>query len=326
MYEEEGLEATAAFYSTPESVDGQWYMFIADDNGIMVGHANTDLVGKNVHSILGSNGYPSGTVSYTVASEQGSWFDHTFLNLATGQVETKHSWVVRYDGIMFGSGWYEPGPSRSDGPAYTRALVQQSINLYNAVGLEVTADYYNSKASVDGPWYIFIIDEDENFLAHGANPAYTGQHVSQAVGPNGFPAGVAVAASAEPEGAWFDYTFLNPATGAAETKHSWIVVHDGLTFGTGWYEDGPRKTDAPGYTKAYVQQAINLYNAVGLEGHPGLLQFPGKRGWTVVSLCGRHRIRQPHRPWGKSGTNWRPQFPNHRPPGLPGGLGDCGRS
>ena len=266
MYESEGLEATAAFYTTPESVDGQWYMFIADENETMVGHANTELLGRNVHSILGSNGYPSGTVSYTVASEQGSWFDHTFLNLATGQVETKHTWVVRYDGIMFGSGWYEPGPSKTDGPAYTKALVQQSINLYNAVGLEDTVAYYNSEASVDGPWYIFIIDEDENFLAHGANPEYAGQHVSQAIGPNGFPAGVAVAASAEPEGAWFDYTFLNPATGAAETKHSWVVVHDGLTFGTGWYEDGPRKTDGPAYTKAYVQQAINLYNAVGLEG------------------------------------------------------------
>ena len=116
MYESEGLEATAAFYSTPESVDGQWYMFIADENETMVGHANTELLGRNVHSVFGSNGYPSGTVSYTVASEQGSWFDHTFLNLATGQVETKHTWVVRYDGIMFGSGWYEPGPSKTDGP------------------------------------------------------------------------------------------------------------------------------------------------------------------------------------------------------------------
>ena len=60
------------------------------------------------------------------------------------------------------------------------------------------------------------------------------------------------------DGAWFDYTFPNPTTKGAETKHSWTVRHDGLVFTSGWYERGPRKSDAPAYTKAFVQQALNL--------------------------------------------------------------------
>ena len=83
-YESEGLEATVEYYSSPDSVDGQWYMYIVDEKEIMVGHANPDLVGKNVNDILGPDGYPSGTVAYTVAHEDGAWFDHTFPNLATG--------------------------------------------------------------------------------------------------------------------------------------------------------------------------------------------------------------------------------------------------
>ena len=265
-YEAEGLDATAAYYSTPESVDGQWYMFIVDENETMVAHANPELLGMNINDVLGPNGYPSGAAVYAVADEDGAWFDHTFLNLATGAAETKHTWLVMHDGIMFGSGWYEAGPRKTDGTAYTRAYVQQAINLYNAVGLEKTIAYYNSPQSVDGQWYLFMGDPETNTLiAHGANPALAGTHSSQVTGPSSYPAGTAVGASADEDGAWFEYTFPNPATGSTQVKHSWTIIHDGIVFGSGWYEDGPRKTDVEAYTRSVVQQAINLYNAIGLE-------------------------------------------------------------
>ncbi len=54
-----------------------------------------------------------------------------------------------------------------------------------------------------------------------------------------------------------------------ETKHSWVVTHDGITFGSGWYERGPGKSDAPAYTKAFVQQATNLYADRHLLQHQG---------------------------------------------------------
>ena len=38
------------------------------------------------------------------------------------------------------------------------------------------------------------------------------------------------------EGTWVDYVHLNPNTGFRELKHSWVVRHDGLIFGSGWYE------------------------------------------------------------------------------------------
>ena len=224
-----------------------------------------DLVGKHVSQALGPNSYPTGSAVAASADQDGAWFDYTYANPASGVVETKHSWMVIHDDITFGSGWYERGPGKSDAPAYTRAFVQQATNLYVALGLEETVAYYDTKESVDGQWYVFIIDENQTIIAHAADPDLVGKHVSQALGPNSYPTGSAVAASADQDGAWFDYTYANPASGVVETKHSWMVIHDGITFGSGWYERGPGKSDAPAYTRAFVQQATNLYVALGLE-------------------------------------------------------------
>ena len=265
-YKADGLDATIAHYNTPESVDGQWYMFIADADDTMIAHgANSDLVDRNVSAAVGPNNYPAGEAVAAVADEDGEWFSYTFPNPATGGVETKHSWMVEYDGLTFGSGWYEGGPSKSDTPAYTQAFVESGINLYDAVGLEDTVAYYNTAESVDGQWYMFILDENETMLAHAANPSLVKQPPSAADGPNGYPAGEAVVAVADEDGEWFSYTFPNPATGGVETKHSWMVERDGLTFGSGWYEPGPMKSDNPAYTQAFVQSAINLYNALGRQ-------------------------------------------------------------
>lgn len=35
---------------------------------------------------------------------------------------------------------------------------------------------------------------------------------------------------------WVGYVFNKPDTGIATRKHAWIVRHDGLYSGSGWYE------------------------------------------------------------------------------------------
>ena len=265
-YDSEGLDATVAHYNTRESIDGQWYMFILDQDDILLAHAaNPDFVGRPASAIVGPNNYPTAEAVVAVADEDGAWFTYTFTNPASGAVETKHSWMVEYDGLTFGSGWYERGPSKSDAPVYTKSFVQQAMSLYDAVGLEGTTAYYNTRESVDGQWYVFILDKDDIILAHAANPALVGRPASAAAGPNNYPAGEAVVAVADEDGEWLSYTYTNPATGAVETKHSWIVEYDGLTFGSGWYERGPSKSDVPAYTRAFVSRAIDLYYAVGRE-------------------------------------------------------------
>ena len=41
--------------------------------------------------------------------------------------------------------------------------------------------------------------------------------------------------TARDEGNWVTHTDRNPKTGVEESKHAWVVYHDGLIFGSGWY-------------------------------------------------------------------------------------------
>ena len=263
-YEENGLQATLDFYNSLESVDGQWYLFIYDEDDVIVAHATIPaLVGMSASEIRGPHDYPTSLGIVAVASPDGGWFDYTYLNPASGITEEKHVWAVRHDGLIFASGWYEVGPRKSDQPAYTQAFVEKALNLYDAIGREATIEYYNTQASVDGQWYVFIFDENDVMAAHAANPGLVGLHASDVLGPNSYPLGEAVVAAAGEDGAWFSYTYPNPGSGGVEAKHSWMVRHDGLTFGSGWYEAGPRKSDQPAYTQAFVERALSLYDAIG---------------------------------------------------------------
>ena len=107
-HESEGREATVNYYNSPESVDGEWYVFIFDEADKLIAHADPNQLGRDLKGDLGvdSAGYRFGDVMLT-ADNRGLWVDYVFLNLQTGNQEYKHAWVLRHDGLLFGSGWYQ---------------------------------------------------------------------------------------------------------------------------------------------------------------------------------------------------------------------------
>ena len=121
-------------------------------------------------------------------------------------------------------------------PAETIDYVRQALALYDAEGREAAIRHYNSPASVDGEYYLFIIDGDGTVLTH-INPDVVGGNVREDLGvdADGYHFGLAML-EASADGRWVDYVYLNPNTGFRELKHSWVVRHDGLILGSGWYE------------------------------------------------------------------------------------------
>ena len=254
MYEEDGLEATLAHYNDPDNIDGQWYVVIIDEAGDVIGHYNPDIRGASATGPISTdvNGYNFGADMIT-ADEDGKWVSYVFHNPATGELESKHSWVVEFDGLFFSSGWYtEPA-------GYTQTLVDNALAMYEEDGLEATLAHYNDADSVDGQWYVFVLEPDGDIIGH-YDPESRGQNLSGPIGTdvNGYNFGPDML-TADEDGKWVSYVFHNPATGELGSKHSWVIKRDGLLFGSGWY------TDPASYTQSVVESAIERYETEGIE-------------------------------------------------------------
>ena len=371
-YDRDGREATLAYYNDPSSIEGQWYMFIIDENDLIVSHpVMPALIGRDIKTIVGADGYELGK-EIAKATEAGHWIRYLWPNPAAGGVEEpKHTWVIRHDGLIFGSGYYESSNPRhemlhglvpslcrgffpvTDGESlqrqysripgiaavlenptprsfrngisaisgwacdaeeivieingepltaaygtvrgdtaevcgdtdngfsllwnwnnlgdgthtaralidgvpfaqscvtvttfgdemlgdeekatFTRDFVQAALDRYDSEGREATIAYYNSQASIEGEWYVFIIDENDLIVSHPVMPELLGRDIKTFVGADGYELGKEIATATE-AGHWIHYLWPNPATdGIEEPKHSWAVRHDGLIFGSGYY-------------------------------------------------------------------------------------------
>lgn len=134
-------------------------------------------------------------------------------------------------------------PSKSEPVAYTQFVVGQAISRYEADGLDAVLAHYNDPASVDGEWYVFVIDRNDVVIGH-FDPGRRGQDVKGVMGTdiNGYNFGPEMLAATE-AGRWVPYVYVNPAAltlgdeAVFEFKNAWVIRHDGLLFGSGWYVD-----------------------------------------------------------------------------------------
>ena len=240
-YERDGRQAIVDFYNAGGGVDGPWYMFVLDAaSERYIAHATIpNGVGDDANLDVDVNGYPYGA-RILEAAEDGFWVDYAFLDLSTGEGGEKHAWVVRRDGLIFGSGWYEGAaaapPTKNEPGAYAKELVRRAAWRYE-VDRAAAVDYYNTPESVDGEWYVFIADAADGALLAHANQALLGELLTGPVGTDvtGYDFGSVILGAPE-TGMWVDYVFTNPATGRAGVKHSWVIRYKDLIFGSGWYE------------------------------------------------------------------------------------------
>ena len=252
LYKTGGREAVIATYNDPASIDGQWYVFIADENDRYVAHpASPDFVGQDIKGIPGLDGSPVG-VQIANAPDTGHWTEYVWPNPETNKLEQKRTWSIRYDGYLFASGYYQPWApdpaslpivSKEDPEAFTRAFVLAAIARYQLEGREATIAYYNDPASIDGQWYVFISGENDIIVVHPTNPDLVGTDLKEIVS-HGFPSGAEVA-KATGTGRWTEYLSPDPVTGQTAQKRTWSIRHDGYLFGSGYYEPLPEGTVVP---------------------------------------------------------------------------------
>ena len=161
-----------------------------------------------------------------------------------------------------------PPPAVSAEAEDTRVFVEAAIARYESEGLEAILAHYNREESVEGQWYVFVIDANDLVIAH-PDPGRLGLDLKGWVGidANGYHFGPEMLAATE-EGKWVSYVYQNPENGRIgsgdfsdlELKNAWVARRDGLLFASGWY------IDADEFTKSLVATAAGVFGEVGLEG------------------------------------------------------------
>ena len=262
-YDADGLEATASFYNSDASIEDGRSLLMIERSSLTV------LVAPIFRNLVGATLPPGHSMTRLVRSvSESGWINHLQTNPLTGQREPKRSYFVLHDGIVFGSGHFSV---RADLAGVIREYVSNAIGRYRTQGLDATIDFYNSRESVDGELYLFLMDADDIYLAHPIFPHLIGSDVKDVVGSNGYELGIEIA-KATAEGHWVEYLWPNPVTGREEPKTTWVVRHEGLIFASGYYTPDPTaeppawlNADPREYTVEYVQQAIERYERDGLE-------------------------------------------------------------
>ncbi|MEK9952990.1 MAG: methyl-accepting chemotaxis protein [Curvibacter sp.] len=89
----------------------------------------------------------------------------------------------------------------------------------------------------DRDMYIFALDRAGRYVAFGGNPAKVGTRVQDIPGIDGQGLLEAIVAQAEREPGWVEYDITNPATGAVQTKMSYVLQVDDLYVGCGVYKN-----------------------------------------------------------------------------------------
>ena len=234
-YETQGLDATLAHYNSEESIDGQWYVFVIDEDDLVIGHPDPERRGLDLKGWVGTdaNGYNFGPEMLS-ATEEGKWVSYVYRNpesggIGTGGFELKNAWAVRHDGLLFASGWY------IDADEFTRMLVSLSVDKYREVGLagtmayfanpgsalaglEEAVDYYNAAETVDGKWFAFIGGPDGKVVGH-SDVSLIGVDVQDLLGGETFQATEA--------GVWVE----------SDSLRVFVAGYDGYVFGSGWGRD-----------------------------------------------------------------------------------------
>ena len=123
-------------------------------------------------------------------------------------------------------------------------------------------NYYNSVASFEGEFYLFATDENDIYHVHPLISRLIGTDIKDVVGSDGYELGKELAKAGEGEGVWVEYLWPHPVTLKEVPKAGYAVRRDGMLFASGYYV---QVEDPAAQTRAYVQMAIEYYQANGLD-------------------------------------------------------------
>ena len=186
------------------------------DQTVVAHNANPLFVGFHYGHLVESASIPADVI-LRVAQTQGVWISYPVPNGMGDITSHERGWVRIYDSHAFISSYTVTMRENVQG------MVGEIIRLY-AVG-DITFDTISS-FGMQSPEYPFVVDPGTMLVvADGYDSGRVGT-MSEIVDAIPLEDG---------HGVWTEYVSYNPATGMEEPKRSWLVMHDGYLFGSGYH-------------------------------------------------------------------------------------------
>lgn len=246
-YRSVGEEAFDRINAGEGVVDDSFYPVVMTTANVVVASATppplSDLGGL---SVLGDWG---GALYEAVFRDGSAWMQVVSINPATGTPQVWRGWTYLYDDYLFMSGYYVPDSE-------IQSVVDKAVFLYNAHG-EDAWDIITPEEPINlDKLYVFVSINDPMYcaVAHGALPDRVGRCGLDPIRLTGDrPFDEVTAELHEDGGAWVTYIFKNPNTGTDQNKRTWLHLHDGYVFGSGYYIRDSQ-------VQAIVRSAIHAYD------------------------------------------------------------------
>lgn len=237
-----GRDAAIAYYNTPESIDGEYYVTIAQPLGTIGADAvMPELLSTNLRDLQASDDPELGQKIFALENGGELWITHLWRNPATGQEERRHTYALRWLGFYIVSGYYEDAPPALDPLERTKAYVNESIRKYDE-DPEAAIEYYRSRDSVtdDELRLYLLLLKDGVILVNPVFPGAQNTGIAWRTDPLGREYGKALA-EADEEGEVVEYLLpISSDNYTYRKKTAWAIRHKGLVFSAGWID---RETD-----------------------------------------------------------------------------------
>ncbi len=176
------------------------------------------------------------------------WVEDVNLHPITLTEQIRRTWLFLYDNYIFSSGYFHADSE-------VQSQVDRAVFLYVAHGQDAF-DMITPDQALDerATLYPFVLDfVTSKTLAHGAYP-----HLVEEIPALSLHQGAKTWPQIQKEllangGTWTSYIFANPGTDTDQDKRTWLYLHDGYVFASGYYVDDAR-------VQALVRNAIHLYD------------------------------------------------------------------
>ena len=199
----------------------------------------------------------------------GTWVEYMATNPNTDTVQLKRAWLYLHDGYIFGSGHYlfESG---------IQAVVDEAVAMFNSEGRAAFDAITPDVPALTDALYPFVLNfTTSETVAHGAYPDKRGAIPISSLYRADRPWSQIQQDLLDHGSTWASYVFTNPNTGTDQLKRTWLYLHDGYIFASGYYLQDSR-------VQSLVEEAVHLYASQGTDAFEIITPEPGERLGSLV--------------------------------------------